>query len=76
MLVLPSDHVISPREVFQESVRRASQLVSQHPESLVLFGIRPTFLRLASDISSVVKPSKSTITPSTVCSHSTKSPTC
>jgi mannose-1-phosphate guanylyltransferase len=43
MLVLPSDHVISPAEVFQDAVRRAAALVSQHPLALVLFGVPPTF---------------------------------
>ncbi len=43
MVVLPSDHVISPDDVFQRAIVAAGQLVEQHPLSLVTFGIRPTF---------------------------------
>ncbi len=43
MLVLPSDHVIAPVEAFQAAIRAAVALVETHPESLVTFGIRPTY---------------------------------
>jgi mannose-1-phosphate guanylyltransferase len=43
MLVLPSDHVIAPVEAFQSAIRAAVTIVEQNPESLVTFGIRPTY---------------------------------
>jgi mannose-1-phosphate guanylyltransferase len=41
MLVVPADHVISPDEAFQKSVRQAVQFVEAHPDSFVLFGVQP-----------------------------------
>lgn len=43
MLVMPSDHVIQPTELFQQALRQASELVAREPELLVTFGIRPTY---------------------------------
>ncbi len=43
MFIMPADHVISPPEVFQTAARQAFDVVRQHPERLVLFGITPTF---------------------------------
>ncbi|MCA9079416.1 MAG: NTP transferase domain-containing protein [Planctomycetaceae bacterium] len=41
MLVMPADHVIGPAEQFHDAVERASRLVAQDPEQLVLFGVPP-----------------------------------
>lgn len=43
MLVLPADHVIQPDEVFQAACQRAASVLVQHPEGLILFGVRPTY---------------------------------
>jgi mannose-1-phosphate guanylyltransferase len=43
MLVMPADHVIEPAEEFRRAVHVASQMVLEHPQALVTFGIRPTF---------------------------------
>ncbi|MEZ5943760.1 MAG: mannose-1-phosphate guanylyltransferase [Planctomycetaceae bacterium] len=43
MLVMPADHVIGPAERFQAAVETASQLISDSPDSLVLFGVPPTY---------------------------------
>jgi mannose-1-phosphate guanylyltransferase len=43
MVVLPSDHVISPNEMFQHAIVAAGNLVDKNPQALVTFGIRPTF---------------------------------
>lgn len=43
MLVVPADHVIRPTEVFQTAVERALSVVEKSPETLVLFGVPPTF---------------------------------
>jgi mannose-1-phosphate guanylyltransferase len=43
MAVMPSDHVISPDEVFQQSLAQAAALVEERPERIVTFGIRPTY---------------------------------
>lgn len=43
MVVLPSDHVIAPRELFQRSLQQAEALVEAAPQRLVTFGIRPTY---------------------------------
>jgi mannose-1-phosphate guanylyltransferase len=43
MAVMPSDHVISPDDVFQQSLAQAAELVEQRPERIVTFGIRPTY---------------------------------
>lgn len=43
MLVLPSDHVISPIEKFQQAVRDGVSLIEQDPDRIVTFGIRPSY---------------------------------
>lgn len=43
MVVMPSDHVIRPDEVFRGAIQRAAQLVDECPERIVTFGIRPTY---------------------------------
>ncbi len=43
MLVLPADHVVEPREVFQTAVTDATSIIEANPEALVLFGVPPTF---------------------------------
>ncbi|MGE3314304.1 MAG: mannose-1-phosphate guanylyltransferase [Planctomycetaceae bacterium] len=42
MLVMPADHVIGPVESFHASVGAAVAIVRKNPESLVLFGVKPT----------------------------------
>lgn len=43
MLVMPADHVIQPKEKFQEAVNSAVALIEQDPSRFVLFGVKPTF---------------------------------
>ena len=43
MVVMPADHVISPDEVFQQSLQLAADLVDRDPQRIVTFGIRPTY---------------------------------
>lgn len=43
MVVMPADHVISPDDVFQESIRYAVALVDADPSRIVTFGITPTY---------------------------------
>ncbi len=43
MVVMPSDHVISPRDAFQGALELAAHLVDEQPERIVTFGIRPTY---------------------------------
>ena len=43
MVVMPSDHVISPAEKFRGAIRQAEALVAAAPGRLVTFGIRPTY---------------------------------
>jgi len=43
MVVLPSDHVISPPEVFQQALATAARVVAESPQRLVTFGIPPTY---------------------------------
>ena len=43
MLVMPSDHRIEPASAFQAAVRQAEQIVQESPETLVTFGIKPTY---------------------------------
>jgi mannose-1-phosphate guanylyltransferase len=43
LLVMPSDHVISPAAGFHEAIRAGCDLVAADPEALVTFGIRPTW---------------------------------
>lgn len=42
MVVLTADHVIRPKEVLQDAVRRAVEVLDREPWALVTFGIRPT----------------------------------
>lgn len=43
MLVMPADHVIQSAVKFQQAVDQAVDLVARKPESLVLFGVEPTY---------------------------------
>lgn len=43
MMVLPADQIISPPEVFCESLRLAAALVEEAPRRLITFGIKPTY---------------------------------
>ena len=43
MAVMPADHVIRPTDVFCEAIRFGEALVSEQPQRLVTFGIRPSY---------------------------------
>jgi mannose-1-phosphate guanylyltransferase len=43
MVVMPSDHVITPQDVFQQAIEQAAGLVESAPGRIVTFGIRPTY---------------------------------
>lgn len=43
MFVMPADHVISPREIFQAAAQKAVSVVEADPDRLVMFGIAPAF---------------------------------
>ncbi len=43
MLVMPSDHVIEPREEFHRTVRAGLALIDEDPSRIVTFGIRPNY---------------------------------
>lgn len=43
LAVMPADHVITPDEVFQESLRQAVELVEEDETRLVTFGIKPLY---------------------------------
>lgn len=43
MLVTPADQVIEPVQEFRRAVHVAGQMVEEHPQALVTFGIPPTF---------------------------------
>jgi mannose-1-phosphate guanylyltransferase len=43
MLVTPADHIIQPTAMFQQAVNQAAELVSREPQTLVLFGVEPTY---------------------------------
>jgi mannose-1-phosphate guanylyltransferase len=43
LAVMPSDHVISPAETFQQAILQAARLVEREPDRIVTFGIRPTY---------------------------------
>jgi mannose-1-phosphate guanylyltransferase len=43
MAVMPSDHVISPDDKFQQAVSLAADLVDESPDRIVTFGIRPSY---------------------------------
>ena len=42
IIVMPSDHIITPVDEFQRALLDAQQLVDQNPSSLITFGITPT----------------------------------
>ncbi len=43
LVVMPSDHAISPAADFRKAVSLAARLVEQSPDRIVTFGIRPTY---------------------------------
>lgn len=43
MLILPADHVITSDEQFQQAVEEAVKIVTEEPQSLVLFGVKPNY---------------------------------
>lgn len=43
MVVMPADHLIQPNDAFQQAISQAATLVENNPETLVTFGIRPTY---------------------------------
>ncbi|MFM8275198.1 MAG: mannose-1-phosphate guanylyltransferase [Gemmata sp.] len=43
IVVMPADHVIEPEQEFRRALHAAEQFVSDMPDKLVTFGIRPTF---------------------------------
>ena len=43
MLVMPADHVIEPVQEFRRAAGVAVQMAEEHPQTLVTFGIPPTY---------------------------------
>lgn len=43
MLVMPADHVIEPAQEFRRAAHVAEQMIHDHPDAIVTFGIQPTF---------------------------------
>lgn len=43
MFVMPADHVIAPREVFQAAALKAVSVVEKDADRLVMFGVTPAF---------------------------------
>jgi mannose-1-phosphate guanylyltransferase len=43
LVVMPADHLIQPDAAFQAAVRQAVAIVAERPETLVTFGIKPTY---------------------------------
>src|SRR5215471_19222775 len=43
MVVMPADHLIQPSEAFQAAIKQAAELVEREPQTLVTFGIKPTY---------------------------------
>jgi len=43
MIVMPADHLIEPEREFHRAVHAAAQVIEEYPESLLTFGIPPTF---------------------------------
>lgn len=41
MLVVPADHVITPADAFRRAVTDATRFLAAHPDSFVLFGVKP-----------------------------------
>ncbi len=44
MVVMPSDHVIEPRQEFHRAIKAGAALVEKDPKQIVTFGIRPNYL--------------------------------
>ncbi len=42
MAIVTADHVIEPVDQFQQSLRTAFEVIAEHPDALVTFGIVPT----------------------------------
>jgi mannose-1-phosphate guanylyltransferase len=43
MVVMPADHLIQPAQAFQSAISQAAAIVDEQPETLVTFGIKPTY---------------------------------
>src|SRR6185312_8576765 len=43
MIVMPADHLIEPEGAFQAAIKQAAALVLEQPDTLVTFGIKPTY---------------------------------
>jgi mannose-1-phosphate guanylyltransferase len=43
IIVSPADHVIEPNQEFSRALHAAEQLVEEHPDALVTFGIMPSY---------------------------------
>src|SRR2546421_268884 len=43
MMVTPADHVIEPMREFTRAAQVAEQMANEHPQSLITFGIPPTY---------------------------------
>lgn len=43
MVVMPSDHVIEPRQEFHRAIKAGAALVEKDPKQIVTFGIRPNY---------------------------------
>jgi mannose-1-phosphate guanylyltransferase len=43
LIVMPADHLIEPEQEFRRAVHAAEQFVGEFPDSLLTFGIVPTF---------------------------------
>jgi mannose-1-phosphate guanylyltransferase len=43
LVVMPSDHLIQPDAAFQAAIQQAAAIVHERPETLVTFGIKPTY---------------------------------
>lgn len=43
LVVMPSDHLIGPDAAFQSAIEQAAAIVEERPETLVTFGIKPTY---------------------------------
>ena len=43
MIVMPADHLIQPSDAFQAAIQQAAALVDEQPQTLVTFGIKPSY---------------------------------
>ena len=43
MIIMPADHLIQPTAAFQTAMQQAVALVEEQPQTLVTFGIKPTY---------------------------------